>query len=128
MNIDGIDISTTLPVARFGGSGLDKPGFDALLAKARSGEDLEHGRDPARKVAEDLVATTFLAPLLSMLREDPFKSDLFHGGQGEELFGARLDEVIGDRITRAANFPIVEAVYRQLTQPGMPANAVDTHG
>ena len=125
MKIDFSDITTQFPVARLNAAAPVGPSFDALLNGA---QDEASADDPARKAAQDLVATTFLAPLLSMVREDPFKSDLFHGGAGEELFGARLDEVIGDRITRAANFPIVDAVYRQLTQHRASAQAVDTHG
>ena len=43
-----------------------------------------------RKLSEKLVSLTFLHPLLSQLRDDPLKVDLFHGGFAEDAFGAQL--------------------------------------
>ena len=69
-----------------------------------------------RKSAEQLVATTFVMPLLAQMRNDPFKTDLFHGGQAEEMFGQQLDTVFAERIVAKSNFSIVDAVYRKVAQ------------
>jgi len=69
-----------------------------------------------RKTAEQLVATTFIMPMLAKMREDPFKSDLFHGGQTEKIFGQRLDTIFSERIVSKADFSIVDAVYRSVAQ------------
>jgi len=67
-----------------------------------------------RKAAQQLVASTFVLPLLKQVRNDPFKNELFHGGSAEETWGAQLDTTIADRITARSNFPMVDAVYRSI--------------
>lgn len=85
-----------------------------------------------RKAAEQLVATTFIQPMLAKMREDPFKSDLFHGGRTEEIFGEQLDTILSERIVSRADFSIVDAVYNRIAKVGnLPPAAtqgVDTHG
>ncbi|MBB6430357.1 rod-binding protein [Algisphaera agarilytica] len=66
-----------------------------------------------REAAEQLVATAFILPLLEQARQDPFKSDLFHGGQGEEVFGQQLDVIYAENITQSANFGISDALVRR---------------
>lgn len=81
-------------------------GFARTLSQAtRSDQDL-------RAAADQLVSTAFIRPLLAQARQDPFKSDLFHGGRGEEIFGEQLDGILADRITSAAGFSLTEAVVR----------------
>jgi hypothetical protein len=83
----------------------------------------------AYEAAQDLVSITFVLPMFAQAREEPFKSDLFHGGQGEKLFGARLDEIMADRVTRSMRLPMVDAVYRKIMRmPAASAQPVDTHG
>lgn len=92
-----------------------------------------------RKASEQLVATTFIMPMLAKMRDDPFKSDLFHGGQTEEFFGQRLDTIMAERIVAKADFAIVDAVYNSIAKrasmsageaqgPVDEAKGVDTHG
>lgn len=77
------------------------------------GPQLDHAR--ARDAAEQLVASAFILPLLTQLRNDPFKSEMLHGGRGEEMFGQQLDTIIADRIVRKTNLPIVDSIYRAIT-------------
>ncbi len=118
----------------------------ALTQRAGVGEDFAHALDAAevnasddqarldllRKSSEQLVATTFVMPMLAQMRNDPFKSDLFHGGQMEEVFGQRLDTLLAERIVAKSDFSIVDAVYRSVIQrsPALSGSAkgVDTHG
>lgn len=85
-----------------------------------------------RKAAEQLVATTFIQPMLAKMREDPFRSDLFHGGRTEEIFGEQLDTILSERIVARADFSIVDAVYNTIAKkanlPAVVAQGVDTHG
>ena len=98
---------------------------------ATDGVDTEHATD-LRKAAEQLVATTFIQPMLAKMREDPFKNDLFHGGRTEEIFGEQLDTILSERIVSRADFSIVDAVYNTIAKktnlPAVPAQGVDTHG
>ena len=77
-------------------------------------------RQMARAAAARLVASAFIQPVLSSLRERPFAAPPFEPGPMEKRFGLMLDWQIADRITEAANFPLVDAVADRL----MPRTAV----
>lgn len=79
----------------------------------------------AYEAAQSLVAITLIQPLLAQAREDPFKSDLFHGGFAEDTFGSQLDSIIAERITQSSRLPIVESIYNRITPN---PSQVDTHG
>ena len=120
---------------RPGGEGFAKQ-FQALQAQASNsaaadGIDADRAKD-LRKAAEQLVATTFIQPMLAKMREDPFKSDLFHGGRTEEIFGEQLDTILSERIVSRSDFSIVDAVYNSIAKkgdlPAIPTQGVDTHG
>lgn len=109
--------------------------LQALQASASQsaidGVDADRAKE-LRKAAEQLVATTFIQPMLAKMREDPFKSDLFHGGRTEEIFGEQLDTILSERIVSRSNFSIVDAVYNSIAKKGnlpeVTAQGVDTHG
>jgi Rod binding domain-containing protein len=82
-----------------------------------------------REAAEQLVATTFILPLLQQIRSDPFKSDLFHGGFAEDAFGQQLDTILADRIAQRTGGPgtsIADAVYRSINR--QVNKGFDVHG
>jgi len=134
MNVAALDNSTPTVASPFARqvSRESQRDFDALLQgranvpSQTNTRTVEARQAQAREAAHDLVSTTFIMPMLAAMREDPFRSELFHGGAAEDMFGSRLDQIIADRITRAANFPLVDSVYRQLSGNGTPE--VDTHG
>jgi len=99
---------------------------------AQTESGLSPERDKAlRQAAEQLVSISFIQPMLAKMRDDPFKSDLFHGGQAEEVFGQQLDTLMADRVTTSADFSIVDAVYRAIADSAArhagPTPEVDTH-
>ena len=103
--------------------------FDALVRRAeRAGTEVgpADGDGSARESAEELIAFGLIAPLLKMARNDPFKSELFHGGQGEKAFGNQLDQRIARHIVDGMNLPIVDAVHRRITAG--QGGEVDQHG
>lgn len=69
-----------------------------------------------RETAQQLVASTFIMPLLQQMREDPFKSEMFHGGFTEDAFGQQLDTILADRIAQRTGGSIVDAVYRSINK------------
>ena len=97
----------------------------AAAATERAGANVEQ---VVRQAAEQLVATTLVQPLLAAVRNDPFKSELFHGGLAEDMFGSQLDTLISERITKATRLPIVDAVYDKIMRDvdrrkGIPSDA-----
>ena len=73
-------------------------------------EAAEKRETELRDAAEQLVATTFIMPLFSQLRNDPMASEMFHGGRGEKVFQQQLDQVLSDRISTGAGFELVDTV------------------
>ncbi|MCC7408962.1 MAG: rod-binding protein [Phycisphaeraceae bacterium] len=112
-------------------SRADDTRFERELASAQGKVNGRKGQ--ARKAAEQLVSTALVVPLLKQMRQDPFRTELFHGGQAEETFGSQLDQIFADRTVQGANFPLVSAIEKQLltrmelTAPTMP-NQVNIHG
>ena len=64
--------------------------------------------------AQKWVAQTFFGTLLKQMRNSPFKSELFSGGRGGEVFGSLFDQEIADRMASAAGSKLVRSVVRQL--------------
>jgi len=137
MTVPSSDILTTMRsaqhaasqvVARRDGAGASvfKIGDTAINRRTVTREQ------EARIVAEQLVASTLVLPILSQARNDPFKSEMFHGGKGEDMFGSQLDTILAERITSSSRMPIVDAVYRSITRTLLPSGAagrgVDIHG
>jgi len=60
------------------------------------------------------VSQTFFGTLLKQMRENPFKSDLFSGGQGGEAFGALYDQQLADHMSRGAGGKLVKAIVDKI--------------
>ncbi len=104
--------------SRTGGALRDS--FAAALMQAQGAARSEQSQDEqtARASAQQLVASTFLLPLLQTARQDPFRTEMFHGGFGEDAFGAQLDTQLADRMASGPAFKgLVDAVYRQIARP-----------
>lgn len=86
--------------------------------------------DEVREAARSLVSISLIQPLLTQARQDPFRTELFHGGFAEDAFGAQLDAIIAEQITQRTDLPLVESVYRQIAGKGQanPGTRVNTHG
>lgn len=131
---DADDFVRRLELATAGAAASNPVAADKVAGDtdADAVEDTLQRLKTLRKSIEQLVAITFIMPMLAQMRDDPFKSDMFHGGQTEEIFGQQMDTIFAERIVTKANFSIVDAVYRSIVDknPGLSAQAseVDTHG
>lgn len=66
-----------------------------------------------REVAGQVVGSTFYGRLLSELRSSGLKGEYGHGGRGEEVFQAQLDEILSERMGESRGFNLAEAIYNQ---------------
>ncbi len=82
----------------------------------QSSEPLTKEQKKMRKAADELVAFSFILPMLKQIRNDPFRSELFHGGQGEEIWGSQLDQTLANRLSERLSLSIGKAVYEQFAQ------------
>jgi Rod binding domain-containing protein len=95
--------------------------FAAVIARARSspvGDTPEERKKAAREGAQDFVAVTLVQPLLKQLRDSNHAAAPFAPSSAELQFRAMADAQIAQRIVRATNFPIVDAVARNLMRKG----------
>ena len=105
------------------------------FAKTVSNQNPKKLEDKVRNAAEQLVSSSFVLPILQQLQNDPFRSDLFHGGQAENMFSQQLNTQIADDIVKRSNYPVAEHVYNQIMnrvnqtahQNTTPQTGIDTH-
>ncbi len=101
-------------------------GLSGLLSgDSPAGERRDDGAAEAsdariREAADALVSLGFVQPLLKMVRQSPLRSELMHGGFGEDAFGRQLDMMLADRVAERTSGSIGEAIYRHLTRGGEP--------
>jgi len=95
---------------------------DRLAADRRSALDF---RGDLRTAAQQLVASTLVMPMLAQMQDDPFRSDLFHGGSAEDMFNSQLNIELADRIVAKANFPIVDQIYQSTIRNAQQNTACD---
>lgn len=124
-------ISTAIAAPSMGAGSPKAPARDFSSLLAKSNPDLQHAgpvtkaemQQTMRRSAEQLVASNFILPMLSELREESAKNPYFHGGRGEQAFGQQLDTILADRIVQKANLPIVEVIYKRLAKQANLADA-----
>jgi Rod binding domain-containing protein len=63
---------------------------------------------------EKWVAQTFYGELLKQMRESPFRSDMFEGGNGGKTFETLLDQRLADHMSRHAGGKLVKAIVRKI--------------
>jgi Rod binding domain-containing protein len=115
----------TLPASSLPSLGprVPAPHMPALAAETAFGRALAlaEGRAPrttepekARQAAEDFVAMAFVEPILEQIRETNQAAPPFAPTNGEKQFRAMLDATLAREITRAARFPLVDRLARDL--------------
>lgn len=115
-------VGTSLNISDFAGvdatvagtqQGMSDDRFAAMLEDVQSKDD-----DEQRDAAEQLVGIALFLPLLKQARENPFKTELFHGGPGEERFAAQFDQRIADRLAERWAGPIVDQMINRMDRNG----------
>lgn len=87
----------------------------------RAGRDITDAaqRETAlRQKVDEFVGLTFYGTLMKMTRNSALKGPYGHGGRGEEVFRAQLDQELAKRAGRASSSSLNEAVYRSLIRNG----------
>lgn len=67
-----------------------------------------------RRTVQEMVGTTFYGEMLKIARNSPLKSERFHGGRGEEVFGSQLDAEFARQAGMATRGGLVDAIYDRL--------------
>lgn len=92
--------------------------FAALLGRARTASSLVEkpadAKTEAREAAADFVAAALVEPVLKELRNSNQAAAPFAPGTGEKQFRGLMDAQMARRVTRAANFALVDRVAQML--------------
>lgn len=118
-------ISPTLPRLRpeglsaMGAEGIQtdrQREFAAILSRRveRPGSSQVTPREQAEDAARQLVSITLVQPLLAQLRETSQAAPPFAPSSAERQFRAMSDAQLAQSIVRAANFPLVDQLARQM--------------
>lgn len=104
--------------ALFAGSGEDgrtgrQLDFASVLGRAQARPD-ESVEDVARRSAEQFVSMALVQPLLKQMRESNHAAPPFAPSQGEKQFQSLMDAEVAQRMVRAAHFPLVDRLARDM--------------
>ncbi len=82
------------------------PGFDRL------------DQPPAalREAAGRVVGSVFYGTLLRQMRASGLKGEYGHGGRGEEVFQAQMDQIFAEEAGRAGRSNLVDAIVERLAR------------
>ncbi|MHC5022832.1 MAG: hypothetical protein ACYTGG_02815 [Planctomycetota bacterium] len=99
------------PREQMGAGGDPRGSFAAALATARTGSDQQA---TLRDAAQKLVSSSLIQPLFDSLEKPSFgtKGPLMPG-LGERRFAPLLHQHLADRMTNAAQFPLVDTIVEQ---------------
>ncbi len=100
-------------------AGRGGTGFAAAMGRASASQD----REIVRQAAAQLVASTFIMPVLQSMHDSPFLKPPFAPGFAEKQFQPLLDQQVADRLTSAARFPLIDVITDRLMGPEKPTVA-----
>ncbi len=93
---------------------LKKPDVRPLKGKVVRGPgQLGDEATQLKKAAKDFESV-FMAQVLKGMRETVQKEEMFHGGQGEDMFEGLLDDEISKKVASQGNLGIGDLLYRDL--------------
>jgi peptidoglycan hydrolase FlgJ len=68
-----------------------------------------------RQTFDAFVGETLFGQMLKEMRKSVSKTPYFHGGRTEEVFQQRLDQVIGEKMSRASADKLTGPMYELFT-------------
>ncbi|QDV89047.1 hypothetical protein RAS2_01080 [Phycisphaerae bacterium RAS2] len=80
----------------------------------RVAPEAKSANEIGRERVGELVGSIFYGQLMRQMNQSSLRSDLFHGGRGEEAFQGQLVQHLGERIGRSKNEPVANAIHRTM--------------
>ena len=79
-----------------------------------------------KQAADEIVGSIFYGTMLRQIRSSAFKGKYGHGGRGEEVFQAQLDQIFAKEMGRSKNANISEAIVDRYERNAIHAAKVKT--
>ena len=76
-----------------------------------------HDTPELHKTFNDFVGQTFFGELVKQMRATLKKPAFFHGGMGEDIFQAQLDQILVERISETSAKTFSDPMYQLLMAP-----------
>lgn len=89
-------------------------GLSAIQPTTTRAAPLEHVRTRLRQATDQLVGSVFYGALLKNMRASGLRGEYGHGGRGEEVFAAQLDQILAEQAGRARGYDLSDAIMGQL--------------
>ena len=105
-----------------------KLSFASMLNSKAGTEAVLNQLDPKikqkmEKAANDFLSISLFQPLLKQMREDPFKTDMFHGGMAEDMFTERMDQVIASDLAKSSSGLFGKQIFEDFAKLALTNNA-----
>jgi Rod binding domain-containing protein len=83
-----------------------------ITARPKSSGNKQH--DALVKQTEKWVSQTFYGEMLKQMRNSPFKSKIFDGGEGGQAFTEMFDQQLADKMSRGAGQKLVDSIVNKI--------------
>ncbi len=82
------------------------------ISQPKSTGDPQH--DALVKQTEKWVSQTFYGEMLKQMRNSPFKSKIFDGGEGGQAFTEMFDQQLADKMSKGAGKKLVDSIVNKI--------------
>ncbi len=114
MNITPASNSTWMPSLSQPHLAERQRSFGQALATDRRGRGADLEVDKEREAAEQLIATTFIEPMLREAREVRSSDGPFGMTEAEKQFGSLMDTATAKNMVRSWDFPMIDRLARDM--------------
>ncbi|MEE9243806.1 MAG: hypothetical protein V3U55_07200 [Mycobacterium sp.] len=64
-----------------------------------------------RRTINEVIGSVFFGPLMRAMRNSAIKGTVGHGGRGEEIFRAQLDQILTERAGASTHYPLSDVLF-----------------
>ncbi len=89
-------------------------------AKSSGTTDADKQHDALVKQTQKWVGQTFYGEMLKQMRNSPFKSKMFEGGQGGEAFQQMFDSKLAEKMSTGSGKKLVDSIVDRIEHPTKP--------
>lgn len=113
MQLPAVDNSALTPQALASPKALGAgASFAGMLGERMEASQADAQEAELRDTARQFIGLAFYFPMLQQMRQDPFRTELFHGGFAEDAFANQMDQTLADAMSSRDSSGLVDAIVR----------------